>query len=400
MKWASGVIAFLLLLAAPPAAADLPDDLLEAQAAVRQARDRVLPCLVRVQPIKELYVGGRKMKQTGFGSGVIFTHQGHVLTNYHVAGRATNLICKLCLLGEDLLIGSGYSGNNIRSNDSVIVIRDARLDDPAVKGKSEYPFAWWQPLWAKYPSYAALEAMADLPSAGLVRTALRGYQGCDWHRNVFWVKGAYFAVIDEVTARRAVVYYVESNLKTCPVARKSYPRLTPRTWKLLPGRRGLSQTLRTKGEPTDLLLLTDGTSPIRTEKVSHQYIDALMVRQVREGQKLSAGQKVTFINLFCGRRGRAGPAWRIERLGATDALIFRGREAVAYFGCGQGPKGRAVLPIDARMFLLTGGRLAVVDGRSAGKLLEGARPASREIAVPPAAARHMQDRLAGRLRGR
>ena len=85
----------LLVLAAPTARADRSDDPLELQAAVRAARDRVLPCLVRIQPISEMYVGGRKVKRTGFGSGVIFSHEGHVLTNYHVAGRAKNLICVL-----------------------------------------------------------------------------------------------------------------------------------------------------------------------------------------------------------------------------------------------------------------------------------------------------------------
>ena len=92
-------ILFLGLLAlvfgtAPVARAD-NGGFLEMQDAVHAARDRVLPSLVRVQPISEVYVGGRKVKRTGFGSGVIFTHEGHVLTNFHVAGRAKNLICVL-----------------------------------------------------------------------------------------------------------------------------------------------------------------------------------------------------------------------------------------------------------------------------------------------------------------
>jgi serine protease Do len=85
----------MVLFAAPVASADRFEDLLEVQSAIRAARDRVLPSLVRVQPIKEIYSGGRKVKQTGYGSGVIFSHEGHVLTNYHVAGRAKNLICVL-----------------------------------------------------------------------------------------------------------------------------------------------------------------------------------------------------------------------------------------------------------------------------------------------------------------
>jgi serine protease Do len=95
MRSLLGACALLLLFAAPAASADRFEDLLEVQAAIRAARDRVLPSLVRVQPIKEIYSGGRKVKQTGYGSGVIFSHEGHVLTNYHVAGRAKNLVCVL-----------------------------------------------------------------------------------------------------------------------------------------------------------------------------------------------------------------------------------------------------------------------------------------------------------------
>ena len=310
------------------------------------------------------------------------------------SGRATNQICKLSLLGEDLLIGSCYRNNNIRTNDSLIVVKDARIDDPAVKGTSKWAFGRWRPLEATYPVYAAVEALADLPHAGFTRTALRGYQGTDWHRNVFWRKGEYFALIDEVVAREPGTYYVESNLKTCPAAQKSYPKLTPRTWDLLPGRRGVRQTFRTKPSPIDLFLLTDGTAAIVTEQVTHHYITARMVRQVRDRVRLAPGEKVTFINLFCGAPGGAKAAWRLDRLGPTEALIFRGAEPVAYFGCGQGERGRAVLPIRARMFLLTPQALAVVDATAAGPYLRSAEPVSRELAVPTRDARAILVKLA------
>jgi serine protease Do len=94
MKWLPGVLALAIGLAVLPAATAGAGDIpVEIQMAVQAARDRVLPCLVRVQPISELYLGGRKVKRSGYGSGVIFTHEGHVLTNYHVAGRAKSLLC-------------------------------------------------------------------------------------------------------------------------------------------------------------------------------------------------------------------------------------------------------------------------------------------------------------------
>ncbi|MBE7465756.1 MAG: trypsin-like peptidase domain-containing protein [Planctomycetes bacterium] len=63
---------------------------------VKKARDKVFPALVNVRPILELYQGGEKVV-TGqhIGSGVIFSADGHVLTNFHVAGHAEKVILTL-----------------------------------------------------------------------------------------------------------------------------------------------------------------------------------------------------------------------------------------------------------------------------------------------------------------
>ncbi len=63
------------------------------QEQVKAARDRVMPALVRVQPIVETFRGGRKVSSTGFGSGVMIGPEGYVVTNYHVAGKAKSCIC-------------------------------------------------------------------------------------------------------------------------------------------------------------------------------------------------------------------------------------------------------------------------------------------------------------------
>ena len=309
------------------------------------------------------------------------------------SGRATNQICKLSILGEDLLIGSCYRQNNIRRNDSVLVVKDGHIDDPDVKGKGRFPFQWWHPLWAKYPSYAAVDAMADLPHTGFTRTALRDYQGTNWYRSIFWAKGKYFAMIDEIVANEPGTYYVESNLKTCPYARKTYPQMTPRTWRLLADDRGIEETLETSPEPTSLYIVTDGASKILTEEVQHEYINALMVHQVSEGNSLSPGDKVTFINLFYGDRPPSRANYRLKRLGPTEGIILQGEEPVAYFGCGQDEPSKAVLPIKAKMYLLTGDMLAVVDGASAAQYFSSERPVSREIGMPGKAARQMLQRL-------
>jgi serine protease Do len=60
-----------------------------------QARDRVLPALVHIQPVLEVYRAGEKGKIAVTGSGVLFSPEGYVLTNTHVVGKAQRLSCTL-----------------------------------------------------------------------------------------------------------------------------------------------------------------------------------------------------------------------------------------------------------------------------------------------------------------
>jgi serine protease Do len=65
------------------------------QQQIYQARDKVLPALVHIQPVIKDYRTGELKKQAVIGSGVIFDPEGFVVTNYHVAGKAERIICTL-----------------------------------------------------------------------------------------------------------------------------------------------------------------------------------------------------------------------------------------------------------------------------------------------------------------
>ena len=67
----------------------------ELQEAVFRARDAVLPALVHVEPIKEVYDRGRKAKAAVTGSGFVVDLKGHVLTNDHVVAHASRVKCIL-----------------------------------------------------------------------------------------------------------------------------------------------------------------------------------------------------------------------------------------------------------------------------------------------------------------
>lgn len=72
-------------------------------------RDKVFPAVVRIDVAQESYSQGKRTLQRGIGSGFIIDEQGHILTNYHVAGRAAELYVTLAnkervaakLVGDD-----------------------------------------------------------------------------------------------------------------------------------------------------------------------------------------------------------------------------------------------------------------------------------------------------------
>ena len=62
---------------------------------IYRARDRVMPAVVHIQPVSLDYRTGEMKKQSSVGSGVIYHPDGYVVTNYHVAGKAQDIICTL-----------------------------------------------------------------------------------------------------------------------------------------------------------------------------------------------------------------------------------------------------------------------------------------------------------------
>jgi S1-C subfamily serine protease len=64
-------------------------------ARVARALAEVYPALVNLTVVDERFSDGRAMRGPGAGSGVIATAEGHVLTNFHVAGDATRITATL-----------------------------------------------------------------------------------------------------------------------------------------------------------------------------------------------------------------------------------------------------------------------------------------------------------------
>jgi len=68
---------------------------LDFEAIIQNAKSKVFPSLVFVKPIREEYSTGEKTQQEVFGSGVIISPDGYVVTNNHVVENAIQIYCVL-----------------------------------------------------------------------------------------------------------------------------------------------------------------------------------------------------------------------------------------------------------------------------------------------------------------
>ncbi len=83
------------LVALVPPSVARAEEVVKADERVAFARDQVYPALVNIAVVSKSFSGGRLERFPSAGSGVIVSPAGHVLTNYHVAGESTRLLCRL-----------------------------------------------------------------------------------------------------------------------------------------------------------------------------------------------------------------------------------------------------------------------------------------------------------------
>jgi serine protease Do len=98
------------------------------RAQIQKAVDAVYPALVRIQVVMEEGQDGRMQKHEGTGSGTIISKDGYILTNHHVAGRGTRIICRLAS-GEE--VDADLVGTDALSDLSVLKLNLASRRDPS-----------------------------------------------------------------------------------------------------------------------------------------------------------------------------------------------------------------------------------------------------------------------------
>jgi len=78
---------------------------------MQSAKAKVYPALVNISVVFRYFEGGRAQRSPAGGSGAIVSPDGYVITNYHVAGNTTHIVCTLTTgeaieadnLGDDTL---------------------------------------------------------------------------------------------------------------------------------------------------------------------------------------------------------------------------------------------------------------------------------------------------------
>jgi serine protease Do len=132
--------------------------------AVVDVTKHIFPAVVRLDVAQETYAQGKRTLQRGIGSGVIIDDVGHVLTNYHVAGRASEIYVTLenkervpaKLIGDD------------HWTDLAIV----QMDMDTIKSKN-IPFSY-APLGESNTIVTGQDVMAVGTPFGLARTMTLG----------------------------------------------------------------------------------------------------------------------------------------------------------------------------------------------------------------------------------
>ncbi len=186
------------------------------------------------------------------------------------------------------------------------------------------------------PLLASLNYSSESAAFGLVQTEASGYNGGDWRRNIFWAKGRYFVVIDQLQCTEAGDY-------------RCYC-----LWRLV-GKaelKGSRVSLHQEGEHFYIHnadgaaqeIVADLHEKSRWRSYPHAG-DALHVLHQQAARTMQPGESLAYVNLLTPH-----PDIRLERLNEMVVKISDGAEATI-LGVGHTRLGE--LAIEAEMFRIS-----------------------------------------------
>jgi serine protease Do len=99
----------------------------ELREAIDTAYEEVFPTIVRIHVVATAPGRGRILKFQASGSGAIISSDGHVITNHHVAGKATRIVCRLADRQE---ISAELIGTDPMTDIAVLKLNLEDLENP------------------------------------------------------------------------------------------------------------------------------------------------------------------------------------------------------------------------------------------------------------------------------
>lgn len=186
----------------------------------------------------------------------------------------------------------------------------------------------------------SLETTADLATFGYSHTRAADHPFAAWDRHIFWRKGEWFAVLDQVTAREAGRHSVVCNWR--PLGSLEVTGHT-------------ASAARGEGQDRAVIHITPA-EPVRIDTTGN------VVRQT-QFRGMSAGEQAVTTNLIYVEGERAPNRYSIAKV-SPHAAVLSGREQ-AYFGLApDGAFERGGVAIRGAAFCLSPDSLALVQGTS------------------------------------
>jgi serine protease Do len=114
----------------PPAAAPAAQERVGSAADIRKiidaAKNRVYPAVVFVKPIREEFSGGEQQRREVFGSGVLISPDGLVVSNHHVVDQAVEI---RCVLSDKRQVPAELVGQDAETDLALLQLKDLKLGE-------------------------------------------------------------------------------------------------------------------------------------------------------------------------------------------------------------------------------------------------------------------------------
>jgi hypothetical protein len=250
------------------------------------------------------------------------------LDHGHIDG---NSISRFSDLERIWLVDVGWTRCYTRDHNMLLVVKDGQSRGPQ--------------------KLARLDLAAELDSMVFTRTTTEDYNGIDWSRHQFWLKGEYVLALDRATARTSGEYSLRLRWR-CP------GEATLREDGLLVTQSGPQfRVLNADGSRPRLrqLLLEDTNDGIREYPHGNRRGETVVFDNVFE-KSLVPGKEHIFQNLFFARSDKVRRDYRLEHVDDTTVRI-------------TSPQGTSLagLAKAGSVFFLAPGRFCVAGAQSLGE---------------------------------